>query len=320
MRIAATCIQLIRDLDHWRPSLEAAGFDVVVPEIPGQHLEGDALVAAMDGCVGVVAGDDKFTADVQDRLPDLKVISKWGIGVDGIDRAHAATRGIAVTNTPGAFDEEVADVAMAYTVMLLRQLHVIHEGVQNGRWPKPAGRSLGGRTMGVIGLGGIGRALVRRAVVAGMSVVGSDPSPESQAAAIADGAAIVDIDELVSRSDVISVNCPLTRETHHLVNAERLAHCQPGAYVVNTGRGDVVDTVALADALVDGRLAGAAVDVLEEEPPGPDNPIRRAPNVIFGSHNGSNTLEASARVHRRAIENLARELGVGIDLPWSARL
>lgn len=315
MKIAVTCIQLIRDIEHWRPALEAAGFEVAVPEIPGQHLEGDALVAAMEGCIGVVAGDDKFTASVQDRLPDLKVISKWGIGVDGIDREHAAARGTVVTNTPGAFDEEVADVAMAYTVMLLRQLHVIHEGVRDGAWPKPAGHSLGGRRMGVIGLGGIGRAVVRRAVVAGMEVVGSDPSPESQAAAVADGASIVDIDELMATSDVISVNCPLTPDTHHLVDAARLATVPDGAYLVNTGRGDVVDTVALADALISGRVAAAALDVLEEEPPSPTNPIRSAPNVIFGSHNGSNTLEASARVHRRSIENLARELGVELDLP-----
>lgn len=315
MRIAVTCIQLIRDLDHWRPSLEAAGFELAIPTIPGQHLEGDALVDAMEGCVGVVAGDDRFTAEVQDRLPSLKVISKWGIGVDGIDRDHAAASGTTVTNTPGAFDEEVADVAMAYTVMLLRQLHVIHEGVRSGAWPKPAGHSLGGRRMGVIGLGGIGRAVVRRAVVAGMEVVGSDPSPDSQAAAVADGAAIVDIDELMATSDVISVNCPLTPDTYHLVDAARLATVPTGAYLVNTGRGDVVDTSALADALRSGQLAAVALDVLEEEPPSPDNPIRTVPNVIFGSHNGSNTLEASARVHRRSIENLARELGVEIDLP-----
>jgi D-3-phosphoglycerate dehydrogenase len=315
VKIGVTCIQLIRDLDDWRPALEAAGFDVVVPNIPGQHLEGDALVAALEGCVGVVAGDDKFTSDVQDRLPDLRVISKWGIGVDGIDRPHAASRGTVVTNTPGAFDDEVADISMAYTIMLLRQLHVIHEGVRDGVWPKPAGHSLGGLRLGVIGLGGIGRAVVRRAVVAGMEVVGSDPSPESQQAAVADGAAIVDIDELMATSNVVSVNCPLTPDTRHLVNSSRLASMPPGGYVVNTGRGEVVDTSALAAALRSGHLAGAAVDVLEEEPPAPDNPIRGIDTVIFGSHNASNTLEASARVHRRSIENLARELDVEIDLP-----
>ena len=314
MKIGITCIQLIRDIEHWRPAMEAAGFEVVVPEIPGQHLEGDALVAALDGCVGVVAGDDKFTADVIDRL-ELKAISKWGIGVDGIDRAHAAAKGIPVTNTPGAFDEEVADVAYGYIVMLLRQLHVIHEGVRDGGWPKPPGHSLGGLRLGVIGLGGIGRAVVRRGVVAQMDVVGSDPMPESRAAAETDGCTIMEIDELMATSHVVSVNAPLNDSTRHLVNAERLQSMPAGGYLVNTGRGEVVDTAALAAVLRSGHLSGAAVDVLEEEPPGPDNPIRGIDSVIFGSHNASNTLEASARVHKRSIANLARELGVEIELP-----
>lgn len=314
MKIGITCIQLIRDIEDWRAALEGAGFEVVVPEIPGQHLEGEALVAALEGCVGVVAGDDKFTADVIDRL-ELKAISKWGIGVDGIDRAHAAAKGISVTNTPGAFDEEVADVAYGYIVMLLRQLHVIHEGVRDGGWPKPPGYSLGGLRLGVIGLGGIGRAVVRRGVVAQMDVVGSDPMPESRTAAEADGCTIMEIDELMATSHVVSVNAPLNDSTRHLVNAERLQSMPAGGYLVNTGRGEVVDTAALAAVLGSGHLAGAAVDVLEEEPPSPDNPIRGIDTVIFGSHNASNTLEASARVHKRSIANLARELGVEIELP-----
>ena len=262
----------------------------------------------------VVAGDDKFTADVIDRL-ELKAISKWGVGVDGIDRAHAAAKGIPVPNTPGACAEEVADVAYGYIEMLLRQLHVIHEGVRDAGWPKPPGHSLGGLRLGVIGLGGIGRAVVRRGVVAQMDVVGSDPVPESRAAAETDGCTIMEIDELMATSHVVSVNAPLNDSTRHLVNAERLQSMPAGGYLVNTGRGEVVDTAALAALLCSGHLAGAAVDVLEEEPPSPDNPIRSIDTVIFGSHNASNTLEASARVHKRSIANLARELGVEIELP-----
>ncbi len=314
MKIAITSTPLIRDLDALRPALEEAGFEVVVPEVAGQHLVGDSLVAAMDGCVGVVAGDDRFTADVIARCPELRVISKWGIGIDGIDRVAARDHGIVVTNTPGAFNDEVADVAMGYVVMLMRHLHTIDRRVREGAWPKPAGRSLGGATMGVIGLGGIGRAVVRRAVVAAMDVIGSDPSPESQQAAMAAGAEIVGIDELMARSDVVSVNCPLTPETHHLLDERRLGLMKRGSYVVNPGRGGVIVSTALARALERGTVAGAALDVLEEEPLSADNPLRGRDDVIFGSHNASNTLEASARVHVRAIENLARELGVKISL------
>ena len=210
MRIAITCRQLVRDLDDVRAATEEAGFEIRVPEIRGQHLEGDALVEAVEGCAGVVAGDDPFTAAVLVRLPALRVISKWGIGVDGIDFEAAAARGITVTNTPGAFDDEVADVAMAYTIMLLRRLGAVHEGVRRGEWPKPAGRSARGLRMGIIGLGGIGRALARRAAAAGMETIGTDPAPESRAAAEAAGTALVPLDALLSASDVVSLHCPLT--------------------------------------------------------------------------------------------------------------
>ena len=309
MRVAVTCLQLVRDIDDARPAMEEAGFDLRIPEIRGQHLEGDALVAALEGCVGVVAGDDRFTADVLARLPDLRAISKWGVGVDGIDREAAAARGVTVTNTPGMFDDEVADVAMAYAIALLRQLHAVNDGVKRGQWPKPAGRSAKGLRMGIVGLGGIGRALARRAAAAGMNVAGFDPAPESRAAAESIGVAPVSLDELLSTSDVVSLHCPLVPETHHLLDADRFAAMKPGAFVVNTGRGALIDTGALVAELRSGHVAGAALDVLEEEPPGPSNPIRDADNVILGSHNASNTLEASARTHRAAIANLARSLG-----------
>jgi D-3-phosphoglycerate dehydrogenase len=310
MKISVTCIQLIRDLDHYRPQLAAAGFDVTVPHIAGQHLEGADLVTALDGCVGVIAGDDRFTAAVLDKCPDLRAISKWGSGVDGIDRDAAAERGIVVTNTPGMFDNEVADVTIAYVIMLARSLHVVDRGVHAGAWPKPAGRSLGDSTLGIIGLGGIGRAVAARAMTAGMRVIGCDPSPESVAAAAEIGVTVMPVADVLASSDFVSVNCPLTPETHHLLDRQSFATMKRGAYLVNTGRGGVVATDALVEALRSGHLAGAALDVMEDEPPLPDSPLLGLSQVVLGSHNGSNTFEASARVHVLAIENLARELGV----------
>lgn len=310
MRVAITCIQLIRDLDHYRPQLAAAGFEVTVPPIAGQHLEGNDLVNALDGCSGVIAGDDRFTAAVLDGCPELRVISKWGSGVDGIDRIAADERGIVITNTPGMFDNEVADISIAYVIMLARSLHIIDRGVHQGTWPKPAGRSLGDSALGIIGLGGIGRAVAARAVTAGMRVIGSDPSPESAAAAAQIGVTVLPIADVLASSDFVSVNCPLTPQTHHLLDREAFATMRPGAYLVNTGRGGVVQTDALVEALQSGHLAGAALDVMENEPPLPGDPLLGLPQVILGSHNASNTFEASARVHVLAIANLARELGV----------
>lgn len=311
-KVAVTCLQLIRDLEQHRASLEDAGLTITVPVIRGQRLVGDELAAALDACVGVIAGDDRFTADVLDRCPQLRVISKWGIGIDGIDLAAAAARGIIVTNTPGVFDDEVADVAMGYIVMLARHLHVIDHGVRSGSWPKLPGTSLRGATLGIVGLGGIGRAVAIRAAAAGMIVCGADPSPESAAAASAIGVSVVPFPDLLAASDFVSVNCPLIAETRHLFDADAFAQMKRDAYLVNTGRGAVVSTVALVDALEAGTLAGAALDVMEDEPPLPGSPLLGRPDVILGSHNASNTLQASARVHLLAIKNLTRELGITV--------
>ncbi len=306
--VAVTCIQLLRDLEAHRRPLDDLGWEVVTPDVPGQHLEGQALVDAMRGCVGVVAGDDKFTADVLAALPDLRVISKWGIGIDGIDLVSAAERGIVVRNTPGMFDDEVGDVTMAYITMLTRQLAFIDRGIRSGGWPKPPGRSLAGLTVGIIGLGGIGRAVARRTTVAGMRTIGSDPSPDSQSAASELGVEIVSLADLLAESDVVSVNCPLNASTHHLLDEDAFGRLKPGAFVVNTGRGPVVKTDALVTALRAGQLGGAAVDVLEIEPTPADSPLREFDNVVFGSHNASNTLEASARTHDIAIAHLIEEV------------
>ncbi len=308
MKIAATCIQLIRDMEHYRASIEATGLQVVTPTVAGQHLEGEELVAALDGCVGVVAGDDRFTRDVLLRLPELKVISKWGVGVDGIDRPAADELGIVVRNTPGMFDDEVADVTMAYVIGLARHLHLIHVGIRDGGWPKPPGTSLRGSTLGIVGLGGIGRAVAVRALTAGMDTIGYDPSPESIAAAQALGVRSVTFDELLATSDFVSINCPLNPATFHLFDDDAFARLKPGARLVNTGRGAVVSTDALLRALDAGTLGGAALDVMEAEPAPPGSAFLRDPRLVFGSHNASNTLEASARVHVQAIGNLMAEL------------
>lgn len=308
MKVAVTCHQLIRDIDALRDKFVQAGYDLVVANVPGQHLEGAELVSALEGCVGVIAGDDQFTDEVMGALPDLKVISKWGVGVDGIDREAAKRRGIVVRNTPGMFDEEVADISITYVVMLLRELALIDRRVRSGTWYKPAGTSTQGLALGIIGLGGIGRALTRRARAFGLDVIGFDPSAESQRLAEADGAKMVELSELFSSSDVISVNCPLNSSTRNLINSETLAQCKDGVHLVNTGRGAVVDTDALTEALLSGKVASAALDVLEVEPLDLSHPIASLDQVIFGSHNASNTLQASMRTHHRAFDNLVEEL------------
>lgn len=311
--VAITCIQLLRDVAEHRDRLEAAGLEVRTPQVPGQHLEGAELAEAIAGCIGVIAGDDRFYRRVFESSPELRAISKWGVGTDGIDFAAASDHGVTVTNTPHAFDDEVADVALGYLVMLARQLHVIDREVREGRWAKPVGASLGGRTLGVVGVGSIGRAMARRGQCAGMSVIASDPSPASRAEAEGSGVEVVPIDELLARSDAVSLHCPLTPDTRHLIDGEALARMRPGAWLINTARGEVVDGRALADSLDAGHLRGAALDVFEDEPLEPTSRLATRDDVILGSHNASNTKEASDRTHARAIDNLLTSLDRS---PW----
>jgi len=236
------------------------------------------------------------------------VISRWGVGLDNVDRVAAHELGIKVHNTPAAFADEVADVAVGYLIMLARGLHAIDAGVRAGGWPKPRGVSLAGRTIGIVGLGSIGRALALRALALSMSVVGSDPEPGARAAASEIGVSIVELDEVFEIADVVSLNCPMTPDNFHLVNAGRLARMRTGSLVINTARGPLIDEAALVGALRSGRLAGAALDVFESEPLPDPSPLRALPNVILGSHNASNTIEAVRRVNRLAIENLLAAL------------
>lgn len=309
MKVTVTCVQMARDIDVVRPAAERLGLKLHLPRVV-QQLEGRELVEALQGAVGIIAGDDQITAEVMDASPDLKVISKWGIGTDGIDKEAAAARGIAVANTPHMFDDEVADVALGYLIMLTRQLHTIDRGVRAGAWPKPVGASLAGTTLGIVGLGGTGRSLARRALVMGMTVVGTDPDPNSRGLAAALGVETASFEELLPRVDHIALHCPLTPSTRHLIGHDALAATRPGLRVVNTARGPLIDESALIVALESEHVVGAALDVFEAEPLSPTSPLRQFENVIFGAHNASNTREASLRTHWAALDNLLAGLGL----------
>ena len=310
MRVLLTCPQMQANYAEHAERLSAAGLECDLPPVV-QALSETELLAIIDRYDGMVAGDDQITEAVLEKgaAARLKVISKWGVGVDGIDLAAAKRLGVTVTNCPGAFDAEVADVCVGHLVLLARGLHIVDAKVREGTWHKVLGTSLNGATLGIVGLGGIGRALAKRAIAMEMTVLGSDPSPASRDAAAALGVHVVEVDELLRSVDYLSLNCPLTADNRHLLNRTSLSQVKPGLRIVNTGRGPLIDEEALVEALQDGRVAGASLDVFEVEPLPLDSPLRTLPNVILGSHNGSNTAEASARTSRTAVDNLLRELG-----------
>jgi D-3-phosphoglycerate dehydrogenase len=311
MRVLLTCPQMQANFAEHADRLAAAGLECDLPPVV-QALSESELLEIIDRYDGMVAGDDEITAAVLEKgaAHRLKVISKWGVGVDGIDLVAARRLGIAVTNCPGAFDAEVADVCVGHLVLLARGLHVVDAMIREGSWHKVLGTSLNGATIGIVGLGGIGRALAKRVLAMEMTVLGYDPVAASQEAAAALGVRIVELDELLRSVDYLSLNCPLTADNRHLLNRDSLATVKPGLRIVNTGRGPLIDEAALVEALQDGRVAGAALDVFEVEPLPMGSPLRTLPQVILGSHNSSNTAEAGARTSRTAVDNLLRELGL----------
>jgi phosphoglycerate dehydrogenase-like enzyme len=303
-RVLVSC-RLVWDMeDQVTERLARVGLAVDIPRFEGQQLEENDLLPIIDRYVGILAGDDFLTRTVLSAGTSLRVISKWGIGIDAIDLDAAQELGITVFNTPGVFGEELADYAMGYLHMMARRQHEVDRRVKEGSWHKVRGVSLAGRTLGIIGLGSSGRALARRAAAASMVVIGADVVPTTPDPAFS----VVSMEEILSNSDVISLHVPATPDTQHLIDERSLSVVKPGVWLINTSRGSLIDEDALVAALADGRVGAAALDVFENEPVRADHPLLSFDSVIAGSHNGSNTSQAIERTTNAALENLIKGL------------
>lgn len=308
-RVLISCPHLQKTIDQYADLLAKQGIEVESPKMIQQLTEPE-LLKLIDRFDGVIAGDDHFTSRVLEKGVRLKVIAKWGIGLDAIDVDAAAKLGIKIFNTPDVFADEVADVVMGYIILLSRQLQKLDVSVRSGGWVQIQGRSLKGRRLGIIGMGSIGKAVVSRAKASGMEVTGYD-TREIPADFIAKtGLRSIQLDELLRTSDYISLNCNLTKENHHFVGMHEFELMKSGILIVNTSRGALIDEAALLNALRSGKVVGAALDVFEKEPLPTDSPLRKFDNCIFGTHNSSNTLEAVMRVNQLAIQNLLKGLGI----------
>lgn len=308
-KILVSCPLIQDTIQEYESQFAKYEYSIDAPEVD-QHLSEDELLNIIDQYVGVIAGDDEFTARVLQSANNLRVISKWGIGTDNIDKSAAEQEGIEVYNTPGMFDEEVADVVIGYSIMLTRQLHQIDKQVRQGIWYCPRGMSLADKTCGVVGVGNIGSEVVRRATAMGMNVVGTDVQTIPVTLIDETGIEQVELEELLVRSDVVSLNCPLTDSTENLIGFEELKRIGTEGYLINTSRGGLINQPELVTALENDIISGAALDVFEDEPLSEDHSLTELDNVILGSHNAQNTQEAVRRTNNQAVENLLRGLGV----------
>lgn len=305
-----TCKLFWDAFDDFQQVAAVHGVQLTKPEIPGQQLSEAELLEIIAPYEGVLAGDDEFSRPVMEAAPQLRIISKWGIGIDGIDQKAAKDLAIKVTNTPGVFGDELGDYALGYLLLLARQQHVVDARVRTGEWYKIRGRSLAGKTIGVLGLGSSGRALAVRCKAMGMTVLGFDVVPVDPGFVAESGVTLVSVPELFARADVVSLHVPATPETRQIINPDSLALMKDGAWLINISRGSLVDEVALMAALDAGKIGAAALDVFESEPFAGGHPLARYSNVVLGSHNGSNTHEAVERTNDLAFQNLMAGLGV----------
>ena len=299
-------------LERFRPVFDRHGLKLIVPAVQERLEEGELLRYAGQ-FDGAICGDDRYTARVIEAcVPRLKVISKWGTGIDSIDAAACARLGVKLCRTTNAFTLPVADTVMGYVLAFARRQPWMDRAVKTGIWEKIPGRALSECTLGVIGVGNIGKALVRRARAFGMSLLGNDIIDIDHVFIAENDLRMVDLKTLLEQADFVSVNCDLNPTSLHLINAQTLAHMRSTSVLINTARGPIVDEAALVEALQAGRIAGAALDVFEVEPLPLSSPLTKMDNVMLAPHNSNSSPSAWERVHWNTIKNLVE----GLEIPY----
>jgi D-3-phosphoglycerate dehydrogenase / 2-oxoglutarate reductase len=282
--------------------LRAAGLEVLnPPKIP--FAGEDQVIEALAGASAVIAGSEPYTARVLSALPGLRIIARSGVGYDRIDLDAADRLGVAVAITPDANSAAVAEHTIALLLALTRSIVASAGETRRGLWIRRPLVPLRRRTLGIVGLGRVGRAVAQRVGPLGMTVLGFDPLA-AQELAREHSVEITEFDELLARSDFVTLHLPLTAETRGLINRKTLARMKDGSYLINTSRGGLIVEADLLEALRTGRLAGAGLDVLADEPPLADNPLLFVENVIITPHVASNDVQAIEDMGMAAARNI----------------
>jgi D-3-phosphoglycerate dehydrogenase len=298
-------------VSRFQPIFDHYHCQLLIPEV-NERLSADEILAYAGQFDGTICGDDRYTPDVIRRCaPRLKVISKWGTGIDSIDKETAESLGMQVFRTVNAFTVPVSDSVMGYILAFARRQPWMDDEVKVGKWTKISGRALSECTLGVIGVGFIGKEVLRKARTFGMLLLATDIIDVSEEFLAQVPVEIVPLDELLSKADFISVNCDLNSTSYHLLNRSAFALMKPNAIVINTARGPIIDEVALIEALQSGQISGAAMDVFEVEPLPLDSPLLTMKNVMLAPHNSNSSPAAWEKVHWNTIRNLL----VGLDIP-----
>lgn len=276
--------------------LSSKGHQVVFdPSRPFPAYSKEELKLLLPGVDAAIIGMDVYDEEVFSAAPDLKAVAKFGVGVDNIDSDAAARHGVYVINAPGQNSNSVAELALGMIIDLLRGITPLDGAVKQGRWPRVMGRGIGGQSVGLVGFGAIAQCLAAKLSALGASVSAYDVAPDRKAAASI-GVRLCTLDEVLTQSDIISLHVPAVPATYHMIGRAAIGKMKRGVYLVNTARGPLVDTGALAEALNSGKIAAAALDAFEQEPLPADAPILQCRNLIATPHIGGETCEAYHRL------------------------
>jgi len=302
---------ILPEINRFRPVLEELGLQVIIADV-NERLSEDEILAYAGEFDGTICGDDRYSRSVIETCtPRLRVISKWGTGIDSIDQEAAGDLGVMVGNTPNAFSIPVSESVIGYMLAFARQIPWLDDNMKAGRWEKLNGKTLSECTLGVIGVGNVGKAVIHRAYNFGMKLLGNDIVEIPPEFIDKYEVEMTDLESLVAEADYISVNCSLNPTSYHLITSDRLALCKPEAVLINTARGPIVDQPALVSALQNGKLRGAAMDVFEDEPLPADSPLLAMDQVLLAPHNANSSPKFRERVHWNTIRNLL----VGLEMP-----
>ncbi|WP_186429896.1 NAD(P)-dependent oxidoreductase [Clostridium sp. BSD9I1] len=306
-KVLVTAPYMQKEIDRFEEFFKENEIEIDVPLVE-ERMEEAQLIDIIEKYDGVISGDDRFTEKVFAKAKKLKVISKWGTGIDSIDRNAAKTYGVKVCNTPDAFSHPVADTVMAMILSFSRTIIPSDKAMKNREWIKIKGKALSEQTIGIIGMGNIGMRVARRAQAFGMKIISNDIREISNAVKEQYDIEEVSKEELYKRADYITLNCDLNETSYHLLTEKEFAKMERKPIIINTARGPIIKEKDLVEALKNNMVSGAGLDVFEFEPLPKDSPLRSMENVILSSHNSNSSPKYWEKVHQNTLNNLLKGL------------
>jgi len=310
MKVLITCPPMLKQVEDFRPIFTQKNIEIITPEVV-QVLSEEELLTIISTVDGWIIGDDPATKKVfeKGKAGRLKAAVIWGVGVDNVDFEACKNLGIPISNTPQMFGGEVADLAMTYLLGLARQSYFIDREVRKGNWVKPSGESISGKTIAVVGLGDIGRSTIKRLKGFDVNIIAYDPFSSLNEVDLGISS-ILTFPDKISQADYIILTCALTSSSKYMINKETINLMKTGVSIINVARGPLINEADLIEALENNKIKSAALDVYEIEPLVSNSKLRNFEQCIFGTHNGSNTVQAVHRASTKAIEILFEYLNI----------